>query len=201
MDHLIALALATMVLVTIPGPNVALIVANSLQHGFRYGALTVLSTTVGVGLQLALVLGGLTALLEVAAGALIWIKWAGVAYLIWLGITAWRAAPFDAEPKANKAKVREAMVGGFSLALLNPKTLLFNAAFLPQFMPSTNDAGAIVLLGAVFLTVLASGDLLWAAFAHGARSVLREFSHLQGKVSAVFFWGASAGLALARPGR
>ncbi|MEO1658972.1 MAG: LysE family translocator [Pseudomonadota bacterium] len=201
MDHLVALALATMVLVTIPGPNVALIVANSLQHGFRYGALTVLSTTIGVGLQLLLVLGGLTAVLEMAAGALIWIKWAGVAYLIWLGIMAWRAAPLDASPKASEAKVREAMIGGFSLALLNPKTLLFNAAFLPQFMPTTNDPGFVFLLGAVFLTVLATGDLIWAAFAHGARSTLQRFAHLQGKVSAAFFWGASAGLALARPGK
>ncbi|MEO1040674.1 MAG: LysE family translocator [Pseudomonadota bacterium] len=201
MDSLIALALATMVLVTIPGPNVALIVANSLQHGFRYGALTVLSTTAGVALQLVLVLGGLSALLEVAAGALIWIKWLGVAYLIWLGVTAWRAAPFDASPDANQAKVREAMIGGFSLALLNPKTLLFNAAFLPQFMPTTNNPGYVILLGAVFIGVLACGDLLWAAFAHGARSFLQRFAHLQGKISAMFFWGASAGLALARPGR
>ena len=58
MENLIALALMTLVLVAIPGPNVALIVANSLKHGVRFGLVTVAGTTVGVGLQLALVVLG-----------------------------------------------------------------------------------------------------------------------------------------------
>ncbi len=86
MNSIIALILATSVLVLIPGPNVALIVANSLQFGFRMGVMTVLGTTVGVALQLALVIAGMAALLEFAADAFAWIRWAGVVYLLWLGI-------------------------------------------------------------------------------------------------------------------
>lgn len=70
MNSITALVLATMVLVIIPGPNVALIVANSLRYGLRKGVLTVLSTTAGVAAQLALIVIGLTALVEIAAGAL-----------------------------------------------------------------------------------------------------------------------------------
>ena len=79
---LIALALATAVLVSIPGPNVALIIANSLRHGIGAGVVTVLGTTLGVALQLALVVIGMAAILEYAADVLTWIKWAGVVYLM-----------------------------------------------------------------------------------------------------------------------
>lgn len=76
MNTLLALVIATAVLVTIPGPNVALIVANSLKFGFRSGLVTVPGTTMGLGLQLALVVAGMTVVIELAADA----------YLVWLGI-------------------------------------------------------------------------------------------------------------------
>ena len=131
MENILALGLATAVLVAIPGPNVALIVANSLQYGFRQGATTVLGTTLGVALQLGLVVLGLAAVIEFAADLLTWIKWAGVVYLVYLGIRAWR------EPAGDLADVgaRPAVFWrGCMIAALNPKTLLFNAAFLPQFL-------------------------------------------------------------------
>ncbi len=83
-------------LVLLPGPNVALIVANSLSFGRRLGLVTVLGTTLGVALQLALVVFGIAAIIEMAANALAWIKCAGVIYLIWLGIRTWneKAAVF-----------------------------------------------------------------------------------------------------------
>ena len=67
MGSLTALVLATAILVLIPGPNVALIVANSLKYGFRMGLATVLGTTAGVGLQLVLVVFGLAAVIALAA--------------------------------------------------------------------------------------------------------------------------------------
>jgi threonine/homoserine/homoserine lactone efflux protein len=89
-DKLIALSLATLILVAIPGPNVALIVANSVRWGFRAGATTVFGTTLGVAVQLAIVVLGMAALVELAADALSWVRWLGVAYLLWLGIKTWR---------------------------------------------------------------------------------------------------------------
>jgi len=172
MDTVVALIVATSILVIIPGPNVALIVANSLQHGFRMGAMTALGTTVGVALQLAFVVGGMAALVELAAGALTWIRWAGVIYLVWLGIRTWRKPPADLE-KITAAPVM--FLRGCMLAAVNPKTLLFNAAFIPQFV-GTGAASQFALVGAVFLGVLFLGDLGWALFASSARKLLTRYS-------------------------
>ena len=67
--------------------------ANSLKYGFREGAVTVLGTTLGVALQLGLVVLGMAAVIELAAELLTWIRWVGVAYLIYLGVRAWREPP------------------------------------------------------------------------------------------------------------
>jgi threonine/homoserine/homoserine lactone efflux protein len=194
MDTFVALIVATSILVIIPGPNVALIVANSLQHGFRMGAMTALGTTVGVALQLAFVVGGMAALVELAAGALTWIRWAGVIYLVWLGIRTWRKPPTDLE-KITAAPVM--FLRGCMLAAVNPKTLLFNAAFIPQFV-GTGAASQFALVGAVFLGVLFLGDLGWALFASSARKLLTRYAHLRNKITGVFLTTAGIGLALAR---
>jgi threonine/homoserine/homoserine lactone efflux protein len=194
MDTLVALILATSILVIIPGPNVALIVANSLQHGFRMGAMTVLGTTVGVALQLAFVVGGMATLVELVAGALSWIRWAGVIYLVWLGIRTWRKPATDLE---TVTAVPVMFLRGCMLAAINPKTLLFSAAFIPQFV-GTGSASQFALVGAVFLGVLFLGDLGWALFASSARKLLTRYAHLQNKVTGVFLTTAGIGLALAR---
>lgn len=194
MNNLIVLVLATTVLVIIPGPNVALIVANSLRHGLRMGVTTVLGTTAGVAAQLALVLIGLVALVEFAADALIWIRWAGVIYLIWLGIRTWR------EPAADLEKVEAAPAmfwRGCMLAVLNPKTLLFNAAFVPQFVGDGSAARA-ALVAIIFLGVLFVGDLLWAVFASSARQLLGRHVHWRNRITGAFLTAAGIGLALSR---
>jgi threonine/homoserine/homoserine lactone efflux protein len=195
MDGLIALALATAVLVAIPGPNVALTVANSLRYGFGAGALTVAGAVAGVGLQLLLVILGLAALLEVAAAALTWIKWLGVAYLLLLGIVTW-CRPAGAD---DAARARPGLFGhALFVAVVNPKTLLFNAAFLPQFVAV--DAGFAELLraAAVYLAVIFCGDLCWALFASRARTLLWRYGHLRNRLSGGFLVCAGLGLALAR---
>jgi threonine/homoserine/homoserine lactone efflux protein len=194
MDTLVVLIIATSILVMIPGPNVALIVANSLQHGFRTGAMTVLGTTAGIALQLTFVVGGMAALVELATDALTWIRWAGVVYLVWLGIRTWRKPATDLE-KITAAPV--VFLRGCMLAAVNPKTLLFTAAFLPQFVGS-GSASRFVLVGVVFLSVIFLGDLVWALFASSARKLLTRYSHLRNKISGIFLTTAGIGLALAR---
>lgn len=194
MDTLVALIVATSILVIIPGPNVALIVANSLQYGFRMGVMTVLGTTAGITLQLVFVVGGMAALVELAAGALAWMRWAGVIYLIWLGIRTWRKPAADLE-KITAAPVM--FLRGCILAAVNPKTLLFNAAFLPQFVGG-GSASQFALVGAVFLGVIFLGDLAWALFASSARKLLTRYSRLRNKITGVFLTTAGIGLALAR---
>src|SRR5690349_25152581 len=91
----LAFIAATVILMVISGPNVALIVANSVAHGTRYGLLTVAATSSAVVIHLALTLIGASAVLNFLAVSFDWLRWLGVAYLVWLGIAAWRAPATD----------------------------------------------------------------------------------------------------------
>lgn len=194
-ENLLALCIATAVLTAIPGPNVALIVANSLRYGLREGSVTVFGTTAGVALQLALVALGLAAVIEIAAGALAWIKWLGVIYLLYLGVRAWRAPVTDLEKiEASRTVFWRA----FMIAALNPKTLVFNAAFLPQFVEAGSGSGQFLLIAAVFLTVLLAGDLCWAGFASRARRVLGRYGRFRSRLTGGFLLTSGVGLALSR---
>lgn len=199
MEWILPLVVASAVLVAIPGPNVALIVANALRFGFRSGALTVAGTTLGIAVQLALVVFGLTQVLAVLADALVWIKWLGVAYLIYLGIRTWLDTPDDLSVTASvPAPGRKRFWLGFGYAIVNPKTLLFNAAFLPQFVGPANPATDLALVAVIYLAVMAGGDLLWALFADRARSLIGRANRLRNRISGGLFIGAGLGLAFAR---
>ena len=87
---------------------------------------------------------------------------------------------------------------GCMIAALNPKTLLFNAAFLPQFLSAGAGAGEFLLIAGVFLTVLLVGDLLWAAFATSARQLLGRYGKFRNRLTGSFLVVAGVGLALSR---
>ena len=95
LDLYLGFVLASTILILIPGPNVSLIVANSIAYGTRYGLLTVAGTSSAIVVQLALTSLGLTATLGMLADLFEWIRWVGVAYLLYLGIRQWRAVPVD----------------------------------------------------------------------------------------------------------
>ncbi|MDH3613695.1 MAG: LysE family translocator [Gammaproteobacteria bacterium] len=196
MANLLTLAIATAILVMIPGPNVALIVANSIRHGFRMGAMTALGITFGNALQLVAVVAGMAAIIELAAEALTWIRWAGVAYLIYLGIRTWN------EPADDLSKVTAAPTmfwRGCMIAAVNPKTLLFIAAFLPQFVVDNGSAsGQLSTVAAIFLAVLLLGDMIWAASASSARQLLDRLSGARNRITGGFLVAAGVGLALSR---
>jgi len=195
-DNLLALIAATLILVTIPGPNAALIVANSIRYGVGMGAITVFGTTLGVAIQLLLVVIGMAAIIELAANALTWIRWAGVIYLVWLGIRTWRT------PADDLSKVIAAPAVFWRACLIaasNPKTLLFNAAFIPQFVASDgNPTTQLAVVATVFLTVLLLGDMLWALLAGSARKLLDRYATARNKITGGFLVAAGIGLALSR---
>jgi len=189
-NALLALIIATTVLVSIPGPNVAFFVANTISYGLRYGAATVLGTTIGVALQLVIVVLGLTIMLEVISSALSWIKWIGVAYLIYLGIISWRQGlentPADA---VSERKMSRVFWQGLFLAAINPKTMLFSAAFLPQFV--NHDVGSPLALAQsaiVYLTVIFVGDLCWIASAQFAKPAVMRLGRLRHKLTGCLFF-------------
>src|SRR5690348_5200874 len=82
---------ATVLLMLIPGPNVALIVANSVAHGRRYGLMTVAGTASAMVIQLAVTALGLVGTLEILGHLFEWARWAGVGYLMYLGFVQWNA--------------------------------------------------------------------------------------------------------------
>src|ERR1700716_4074478 len=103
----LAFVLAVAILMVIPGPNVALIVANSVAHGTRFGLLTVAATSSAVVVHLTLTVLGATAGLAFLAASFDWLRWLGVAYLVWLGVTIWRAPAVDlagTKPQARSAR-------------------------------------------------------------------------------------------------
>jgi threonine/homoserine/homoserine lactone efflux protein len=200
MENIAALIVATFILVLIPGPNAALTVANTLQYGTRAGVVTVLGTTTGIAMQLALVTAGLSALIQAAASTLSWIKWLGVIYLLYLAVTTWQRPARDLTGIAAEPE-RRIFRRGVALAVVNPKVLMFNAAFLPQFLSGTGNATAqLLLVAGVFLEVILLGDMLWVVFASSARRALEKVGHLRNRMTAIFLFGASLGLALSKRG-
>jgi threonine/homoserine/homoserine lactone efflux protein len=197
-----AFVLAAGVLMLIPGPNVALIVANSVAHGARYGLLTVAGTSAAMVVQLALTALGMTELLGLLGAWFDWLRWAGVAYLVWLGIAQWRAPPEDLTRTAPEPKSRRAiLVRAFLVSLVNPKTLLFYGAFFPQFLNPTADiATQVALLSATFLALAVLLDSGWALLAARARGLLAARGRLRNRVSGGLLVGAGLGLAMARKG-
>lgn len=196
----LAFIAATVLLILIPGPNVALIVANSVAHGTRFGLMTVAGTGSAMVIQLTLTVLGATAVLDVLAASFDWLRWAGVAWLVWLGIAAWRAPTADlAKTRAQPRSLRAIYLRGLLVGLTNPKTLLFYGAFLPQFVTPGSDAPRqLLLLAATFLVVAVVLDAGWAVLAGRLRALLTLHARLRNRMTGGLLIGAGLGLALAR---
>ena len=195
-----AFVAAVTILMLIPGPTVARIVANSVAHGARYGLLTVAGTSSAMVLQLAVTALGMTELLATLGSWFEWVRWLGVAYLLYLGISYWRAAPVDLTHTAPERKSLPAMfVRALLVSLSNPKTLLFYGALFPQFLSGGPDVGMeIALLSATFLALAIMVDGGWAPLAARSRRFLATRGRLRNRLSGGLLIGAGIGLALAR---
>ncbi len=196
-----AFVAAVVVLMLIPGPNVALIVANSVAYGPRYGLLTVAGTSTAMVLQLALTGLGMTEALGTLGHWFEWLRWIGAAYLVWIGVQQWRAAPVDLTRTAPQPRSARAIFGRAVLvSLTNPKTLLFYGAFFPQFIsPRQGVTSQVLALSALFLVLAITIDSLWALAAGRARRALAVRGRLRNRMSGGLLVGAGVGLALARP--
>jgi threonine/homoserine/homoserine lactone efflux protein len=196
----LAFIAATSLLMAIPGPNMALIVANSVAYGTRFGLLTLAGTASAMVVQLALVTLGMAAVLGTVGAWLEWLRWAGVAYLIFLGARQWRAAPVDLTRTAPQPRSARAIyLRGLLVSLTNPKTLLFLGAFFPQFIsPEHAIAPQLAVLSVTFVVLALVLDSLWAVLAGRARGFLAARGRLRNRVSGGLLIGAGVGLALAR---
>jgi threonine/homoserine/homoserine lactone efflux protein len=162
---LLAFAGASLVLALTPGPAVVYIVARTLAQGRACGLASMLGVAFGNLANAVAAALGLAALFAISSLAFTAVKWAGAAYLVYLGARLWLAAPapFNAAgPRPPAQRWRRVFRDGFVVALLNPKTSLFFAAFLPQFMDSQANALSQTLsLAGIFIAIAACTDLLY----------------------------------------
>lgn len=195
-----AFVAAVITLMLIPGPNVALITANSIAHGTRFGLLTVAGTSCAMLPQLVLTGFGLTAMLGLLAQAFNYLQWPGIAYLVYLGLRAWFATAVDlTRVKPERKSSSSIWLRGFLVSLSNPKTLLFYSAFLPQFIDADRPAlPQIMLLSASFLMIAVTVDSGWAVLAGRTRYLLMTRARLRNRLTGGLLLTAGLGLALAR---
>jgi threonine/homoserine/homoserine lactone efflux protein len=190
----------SLVLLIMPGPNVALIVSNSLAHGRKFGLITVAGASSAMIVQLGLTVLGMSALLAGMAAWFSWLRWIGVAYLLYLGVRAWLARAQDFSKVPPDARATAAIyVRGFLVSLTNPKTLLFFGAFLPQFVSVAQPLiPQLLLLAATFLVFAVLLDSCWAVLAARLRFLLGAHGRLRNRITGGCYIGAGLGLALAR---
>ena len=158
-----------------PGPNMLHILSRSVELGLRRSVAAMAGCLSAVIAVLAASAAGLTTLLLAVPGAFEVLRYAGVAYLLYLGIRAWRseAAPLDvaSDVLPVAASALALFRGGFAIGISNPKLILFAAAFLPQFIdPGRPQAGQFAILVASFAVV----ETFWyCIYALGGRSLSR----------------------------
>jgi threonine/homoserine/homoserine lactone efflux protein len=169
-----AFLIASVILAVTPGPGVLYIVTRSLTQGRRFGLASVAGVALG---NLGNVVGasiGLAAVFAVSALAFTVVKYLGAVYLLYLGVQAIRAPRTgDAAPAPAPASLARIFRDGFVVALLNPKTAVFFAAFLPQFMNAETPAIVqSVTLGSIFVAIAAFTDTAYALAAGALAPVL-----------------------------
>jgi threonine/homoserine/homoserine lactone efflux protein len=187
-------ALAALALAVVPGPAVLYIVAQSMHGGRRVGVVSALGIASGGFIHVAAAVIGLSAILAASATAFTTVKVAGAAYLVYLGIRV-LMRPVDGTigGRSLEPTLRRVYSQGVVVNVLNPKTALFFLAFLPQFVdPDAPARPQLAVLGAIFVLIALTSDLVWALAAGTAGVVLRDsrrFLGIQRWVSGSVFIG------------
>jgi threonine/homoserine/homoserine lactone efflux protein len=162
-----AFAVTAFVVIVIPGPSVLFVVGRALGSGRRVAVLSVLGNALGEYVQVMLVAIGVGALAERSVAAFTVLKLAGGAYLVYLGIHTFRERRSLAAAlggMAEPASDRRSFMQGVTVGATNPKTVVFLAAILPQFVDRRDGSVAIqvLLLGLVFMAIAVLCDTAWA---------------------------------------
>ena len=191
---------ACFVIAIIPGPTVTVIVANSLAHGTRAGLLNVAGTQLGLGLMMAILVVGLSSVIAAMGWLFDWLRWAGAAYLIWIGFKLLGSPEAIAQATATPAPRGGFLVQGFLVLMANPKALLWFGAFIPQFVdPHGNYVSQIVLLGVTAMAVALVSDGSWAVVTGRAGVFLtKKHVRLVSRTSGACLIGGGIWLALTR---
>jgi RhtB (resistance to homoserine/threonine) family protein len=208
LPHLLAFIAAGWLLNLTPGPDVLYIVSHSLRSGVRAGIVGGLGILAGCFVHVFAAAVGVGTLLATSAAAFTVLKYAGAAYLLYLGVrmvlsrarppAAASQAP-DAASAGGERSLRQIFLGGFWTNVLNPKVALFFLAFVPQFIApgADNKALSFVLLGVLFVFNSAPIVIGWAAAAGwmARRGAVQKGMHWLDRAAGVLFIGFGLKLA------
>lgn len=212
LDQLLGFGLAAFVVIVIPGPSVLFAIGRAISYGPRVAFATVAGNTAGLTVVMGLVIGGLGALVATSDAVFMTIKLVGAAYLVYLGVQAWRHRK---EVQLTSSGVRGPMGAwraarqGFVVGVTNPKGFMIYAALLPPFLD--RSAGAppaaeqMLMLGWIAIVIGLVSDSIWALAAGRARdwfaSSPRRVQRL-GAIGGTSMIGLGVGLAITgQPGK
>jgi len=170
---LLAFALASAAIVIVPGPTVSVIVANALRAGPAAGLANVAGTQAGLATMILVLALGLDAVVALMGEAFVYVKIAGAAYLVWLGLRLLRSDGRLADARGEARSLAGYAAQGFVVIWSNPKALLFFGAFIPPFVDPAHDPVAqVAVYGGVFMAVATVLDAAYALAAGGAGRLL-----------------------------
>ena len=196
-----AFVVACIALALLPGPIVTMVIANGLRYGTRAALTNVLGAQVGLAIVIGIVAVGLTSLMATMGYWFDWVRFAGAAYLVWLGIRLIRSpvegVGTDEPPPPPRGGF---FLQGFLVLLSNPKVLVFFGAFIPQFMDMDKPHfPQVALLGITFMVTAVMSDAIYAILAGRARKFFsKERTRLMSRISGGFMIGGGIWLALTR---
>ena len=199
----LAFCLATAILILMPGPIVTLVIAQSLRHGTTTGLATVAGSSIGNALLVAAGAFGLSTAFVLFADLFDLIRWLGAGYLIWLGLREFRSKGTDLDvSKAGVPKAKATVFWqGIVVAITNPKTILFYAAFFPQFIDAAVPlVPQLVLMSVTFVVIAAIFDSGYALLAGRLRGALlgSRCAKIRSRITGSLLIGTGIGLALVR---
>lgn len=174
LENWAAFAAASAVLVVIPGPTILLVVSYALGQGWRAALPMASGVALGDFTAMTLSMLGIGALLAASATVFLLLKWAGAAYLVYLGARLYRAGgALEAEPRTDRTSAAGMLWHAWLVTALNPKSITFFVAFLPQFLDRHADLmPQMIFFEATFLALAFANALAWAFVAARARSVV-----------------------------
>jgi threonine/homoserine/homoserine lactone efflux protein len=164
--------ITSLIVVLVPGTGVIFTVSTGLLRGWRYSIAAACGCTLGIVPHLLASILGLAAILHMSALAFQLLKFAGVVYLLYLAWGMWRdTGSLQLENVTDRKGVRQTIMRGILINILNPKLSLFFLAFLPQFVNPTDGSTLLqmLLLSGIFMLMTLLVFILYGIFAHGVR--------------------------------
>ena len=199
----LAFVVATAIMIALPGPSVLLTVAHGISFGWKRALATVAGETMGVAVQLIIAVIGLTSLLNIVAEGFLWLRWAGAAYLVYMGVKQWRCTGERLEFDTSSVSAKRLFFQGLVVTIPNPKSLIFIAAFLPQFIDPTKPVGAqFATIVPTFLAITFAVTSIWAILSGSVSGYLKRRQTLKPifRTAGGLMIIAGMGLVLARRG-